>query len=291
MHNILITGGAGSVGRELALTLAAAGHAVRVLDLPQCDFGAFDGVARVEVLKGGIEDAALLRRAAAGVDSVIHLAALLPPASERDRATTWAVNVRGTQNVLEALAGQGAPAHVIFSSSVCVYGDTSREAPPILAARPPQPVDLYGESKAAAEALVRAAGLPYTILRISGVAVPAFLAPPAVWPFMPEQRIEYICRADVARALARCVGNVAAQGKTLNVAGGPTWQMRGREYVARINELLGLEPHDAAYLDRPGAFDWYDTAESQALLDYQCTPFEDFARLLRGAIEAALGGG
>lgn len=291
MHNILITGGAGSVGRELALGLAVAGHTVRVLDLPQCDFSTFEDAARVEVLKGGIEDATLLRRAAEGVDTVIHLAALLPPASERDRATTWSVNVRGTQNVLEALASERSPAHVIFSSSVCVYGDTSHEAPPILAAHPPQPTDLYGESKAAAEALVRAAGLPYTILRISGVAVPAFLAPPAVWPFMPEQRVEYICRTDVVRALTRCVGNVAAQGKTLNVAGGPTWQMRGREYVARVNELLGLEPHDAAYLDRPGTFDWYDTAESQAILDYQRTPFEDFLRLLQAAIEAALGEG
>lgn len=291
MHNILITGGAGSMGRELALGLAAAGHAVRVLDLPQCDFSAFDGAARVEVLKGGIEDAALLRRAVAGVDTVIHLAALLPPASERDRTATLAVNVCGTENVLKALAGEKLPAHVIFSSSVCVYGDTSRDAPPIAAARPPRPADLYGESKAAAEALVRAAGLPYTILRISGVAVPAFLAPPAVWPFMADQRIEYICRTDVVRALARCVGNVAAQGKTLNVAGGPTWQMRGGEYVAHVNELLGLEPHDAAYLDHPGTFDWYDTAESQAILDYQHTPFEDFLRLLQAAIEAALGEG
>ncbi|MFH1085324.1 MAG: NAD(P)-dependent oxidoreductase, partial [Chloroflexota bacterium] len=131
---VLITGGAGSLGRALARQLAEAGHAVRAMDLPQCDFAGLEGEAGVSVLRGSISEPALLRNAARGVDVAVHLAALLPPASERDRARTWAVNVEGTRLLLEALtavspaAGPSAAgpsaAHLVFSSSVCVYGDT-----------------------------------------------------------------------------------------------------------------------------------------------------------------------
>ena len=56
MKRILITGGAGSVGREVATCLAARGHRVRVFDLPGCDFGPFEHVAQVQIVKGDIRD-------------------------------------------------------------------------------------------------------------------------------------------------------------------------------------------------------------------------------------------
>jgi UDP-glucose 4-epimerase len=288
MVTVTITGGAGSLGREIALALAQAGHRVRVLDLPQCDFGALASTPSIEIMRGSIQDAGLLRRAVQGANAILHLAALLPPASERDRQRTMGVNVGGTAMLVEALKQERAGAHVILSSSVCVYGDTSAEAPPVQASRPPRPVDLYGESKAAAEALVRQAGLPYTTLRISGIAVPALLSPPAVWPFQQRQRIEFVCREDVVAGLLACV-EVGPANAALNIAGGPTWQMTGEAYVARWNEALGLAPEDARYLEQPGTFDWYDTAASQAWLGYQRTSFDRFGELLDQAVARALG--
>jgi len=288
MSSVLITGGAGSVGREVALELSRLGHRVRVLDLPQCDWSVFDGAPGIERVVGSIADADVLSRATAGVDAAVHLAAILPPASERDRALTRRVNVGGTEQLIAALRAANPRAHFIFSSSVCVFGDTSASEPPVTAARPPAPMDIYGESKAVAERAVIASGLPYTILRISGISVPAFLAPPEVWPFARTQRIEYVCRADVAAALVACVGEPRAVGRTLNIAGGATWRMRGAEYVAQINERMGLDAEDGAYLTAPGAFDWYDTTESQALLGYQRTGFEQFLALLDEAIAQAL---
>ena len=287
---ILITGGAGSMGREAALALARQGRRVRVLDLPQCDFSALEGVAGIEIVRGSIAEGNVVRRAVEEVDAVIHRAAILPPASERDRELTMRVNVEGTRRLLAALQEANPQAHLIFSSSVCVYGDTSATTAPLTVTHPPRPIDLYGESKALAEELVRGSDLPYTTLRISGVAVPAFLAPPEVWPFMAQQRIEYVCRDDVVTALVACVGNSAVLGQTFHVAGGPTWRMCGQEYVARWNEVMGLEPDDALYLERPGTFDWYDTDAAQAILHYQNTSFDAFLELLGRAIEEALGG-
>ena len=159
---------------------------------------------------------------------------------------------------------------------------------------PLQAVDLYAESKIEAERLVVASGLDPIALRISGVSVPAFLAPPAVWPFQADQRIEFVCRDDVVQALAACVTDEVpsargSSGRVFNVAGGPTWRMLGREYVARFNEVMGLPPEEGLYSERPGYFDWYDTIESQAALGYQQTTFERFVGLLDEAIEAALG--
>ena len=288
MKKVLITGGAGSLGRELTASLTRFGHRVRVFDLPSCDFTPFGGMARAEILKGDIRDLDRVRRAVSDVDAVVHLAALLPPASERNRDLTMTVNVGGTENVVEALQLESPGAHLIFSSSVSVYGDTTGEEPPIRVSHSQSALDLYAESKIEAERVVLLGAPLHTILRISGISVPAFLEPPAVWPFMRDQRIEFVCRTDVVGALSACVGAVDAEGKVFNVAGGPTWQMLGGEYVARFSEIMGLPPEGARYADRPGWFDWYDTGESQAVLRYQRTSFDRFLEQLEQAIEDAL---
>jgi UDP-glucose 4-epimerase len=290
MQTILVTGGAGSVGREVVAYLATHGHRARAFDLPGCDFGTLEHTTGVEVWKGDITDLEGLRRAADGVDTVIHLAALLPPRSEWRREATMAINVGGTANVLAAMQSVCPDAHLVLSSSVCVYGVTSSEEPPIHASSPYHPADQYGVSKMEAEQLIMAGGVPYTVLRISGISVPAFLEPPPVWPFMAEQRIEFVSRTDVVSALAGCVGNEQAHGKVLHIAGGPTWRMLGREYVAQFNAVMGLPPDEGAFGERPGTFHWYDTDQAQAILGYQQTSFRRFLELLEQAIEEAMGG-
>ena len=277
------------MGREVALLLAARGHRVRVLDLAGCDFSPLEGLAGVEIVRGDITDRNVLQRAAAGIDVALHLAALLPPTSERSRERTMAVNVQGTANLIDALKSANRDARLVLSSSVCVYGDTGARQPPVGVDAPLQAVDLYAESKIEAERLVRASGLDSAVLRISGISVPAFLAPPEVWPFRADQRIEFVCRDDVVQALAACVERADLSGQVFTIAGGPTWRMLGREYVARFNEVMGLPPEEGQYSERTGYFDWYDTDESQAALRYQQTPFERFLEWLDAAIEAALG--
>ena len=51
-----------------------------------------------------------------------------------------------------------------------------------------------------------------------------------------------------------------------------------------------LPAEEAEYIRHPGYFDWYETAESQAVLTYQRTSFACFLELLELAIEEALGG-
>jgi nucleoside-diphosphate-sugar epimerase len=289
MKRVLITGGAGSIGSELTRGLVKQGFQVRVFDLPFLDFSALEALENVEIVKGDITDTATARAAVDGVDLVLHLAALLPLASERDREVTFAVNVGGTANVVDAIKAAGGGARLVFSSTVATYGNTTDGEPPVGVDHPQNPVDIYGESKIAAERLVLEAGIPCTILRISGVVIPALLDPPDPWPFMREQRMEFVARADVVAALLAAVQTEEAADRILIVAGGESWQMLGHQYVEKVFELLDVPLEEASYRQSPWWSDWYDTAEAQALLNYQHTSFPEFLEQLDRAILDALG--
>lgn len=287
---VLVTGGAGSVGRLVVARLRSQGHAVRVFDLPGLDYSSLEGEEGVEVVRGDITDAASVRHAVPGAGAVIHLAALLPPASERDEELTFAVNVGGTARVAEALRDLNPEAPLVFSSSVNTYGDTTSSEPPIAVDHPQHGLNAYARSKIEAERRLLDTLPSATILRISGISVPAFQEPPDVWPFMPEQRIEFVHRDDVVTALCAAATGEEARGRVFNIAGGVTWRMTGRAYVADYFNLLGVPIEEASFQDRPGLFDWYDTAESQSVLGYQETPYETYMSQLRAEIQRLMEG-
>lgn len=286
---ILITGGAGSVGREVTQKLVEAGHLVRVFDLPVCDFSVLEALPHTEIVKGDICDLATVRQAVEGMDAVLHLAALLPLVSEQDRDRTFAVNVTGTRRLVEAVKAAGNHARLVFSSTVATYGNTMAEQPPLRVDHPQNPVDIYGESKVAAERVIMNSGIAYTILRITAIAIPALLDPPDPHPFMPEQRVELINRADVVAALLASVQQDTTLNRVYNISGGATWQMRGHEYVEKVFEVMDIPLEDATYRQTPWWSDWYDTAESQAALQYQRTTFDGFLAQLDAAVREALG--
>lgn len=289
MSNVLITGGGGSLGAELSLLLNKDGHHIKVFDLPGLDYSQLESAPGIEIFAGDITHIDALREATPDVDTVIHLAALLPPVAEEDWQRTESINVAGTANLLKAVSEQNDRAHFIFSSSVATYGDTLNEKEPLSANHEQKPNDFYSRSKVLSEKLVMESGLSYSVLRISGIAIPAFLEPPAVWPFMMDQRMEFVCRDDVVTALCNCVANEAVRDKVFNIAGGVTWQMSGHEYVKALFDLMGVPEEMAVYLEEPGWFHWYRTDHSQAALNYQNTTFQDFLDRLSQAIEELLG--
>jgi len=288
-ETVLITGGAGSVGRILVSRLRQDGRPVRIFDLPNMNYAGLEDVEGIELIKGDITDADTVRKAVDGVDAVIHLAAILPPASERDRSRTFAVNVDGTTHIVRALETLAPQAVLVFSSSVSTYGDTTRDSPPIDVSRPQRAIDVYADSKIAGERVLRTSRATWVILRIAGIAVPAFQEPPAVWPFTPEQRLELVHRDDVVTAIYRATASRAVHGQTLNIAGGPTWQTTGRGYVERLYDLMGVPPDEAKYRETPGWVDWYDTEASQRLLSYQNTSYETFLAQIKAEVDRLMG--
>jgi nucleoside-diphosphate-sugar epimerase len=119
---------------------------------------------RPQFIRGDVRDKGLLNRAVEGADFVIHNAAVLP-VSRSSRRIYWDVNVKGTENVLQASLENGVK-KLVFISSSAPYG-IPKEAP-ITENTPFNPVCKYGRSKIAAEKACnayRGKGLNVIILR------------------------------------------------------------------------------------------------------------------------------
>lgn len=286
---ILITGGAGSVGRHLVEKFANTGQRIRIFDLPQMDFSGLEEDPRIEVIKGDATKLNDVTKAIRDVSSIIHLAAILPPNSERSRDITFRVNVGGTENIIRSLEETNPTATLVFTSSISTYGDTSHEVPPVTVSHPQQAIDIYADSKIEGERIMRESSLRNTIsLRTAAIAVPAFLEPPDPWPFMEVQRVEMVHRDDVVDALFNAARLPRPGKKVFNIAGGSSWQLYGRDYVNDFYEFMGAPSEEANYRETPGWVDWYDTEMSQAILKYQNRSYQDYANEMRAIVEALM---
>ena len=286
----MITGGAGSVGRQLAGMFLAEGRSVRIFDLPFMDFSGLEEEPNVEVVKGDITEKSAVEKAVDDVGGVLHLAALLPPTSERDRDKTFAVNVEGTRNISESLKSQHSSATLVFTSSISTYGDTSKESELIKINQLQNAIDIYAESKIAGEQILIGSGVNFVILRIASIAVPAFLEPPEPWPFTADQRVEMVHRDDVADAIKSAVDTEEAVGNVFNIAGGTTWRLTGRDYVGDFFNFMGAPVDLAIYREEPGWNDWYDTEESQKILNYQNRSYAYYSGEMKAIVEEMMAG-
>lgn len=149
---ILVTGGAGFIGRHLVERLAATGCAVTVYD--DLSTGRRNRLAPgVSLVTGDVRDAGAVRAAIAGcsADTVVHLAARLTDARTDFVASDEAdVNVVGTLRVVEASVASGVR-RFVFASSAGVYGEPS--AVPTSEDQPENPRSPNGVAKYAAERL------------------------------------------------------------------------------------------------------------------------------------------
>ena len=123
----LVTGGAGFIGSNIVERLVRRGEKVRVLD--NLSTGKRENLTpwldRIELIEGDVRDPETARRAMAGVDYVLHQAALPSvPRSIADPLTTHQVNATGTLNVLLAAREAGVK-RVVYASSSSVYGDST----------------------------------------------------------------------------------------------------------------------------------------------------------------------
>jgi UDP-glucose 4-epimerase len=179
----LVVGGASLVGSATAELLLAEG-AGEVVVLDSFFQGSADnlkhlaGDKRLRMVQGDVLRLPQLVEAARGIDGVLHLAAVMSLTMDRDPWMGLDVNVRGTQNAIEACSITGAR-KLVFASSNAVYGygpgiagDLVETAPFHSAGAPPAAI-LYGATKIIGEQLCRDAygkrGLNFVALRYSTV--------------------------------------------------------------------------------------------------------------------------
>jgi nucleoside-diphosphate-sugar epimerase len=162
--NILVTGGAGYIGSALVPVLLADGHRVRVLDVLQHGGEPLLGVwshPAFECIHGNICDGKTVRDAIAGIDAVVHLAAIVgDPACSRHPDMARSVNLDASLALIEESQRAGVR-RFVFASTCSNYGKMSDPGQYVDENSELRPVSLYAETKVAVEkALLESARRP-----------------------------------------------------------------------------------------------------------------------------------
>lgn len=310
MTTVLITGGAGFFGSNLAWALCERGYRVRILRRSSSDLRAI-GDADVEHVVGDVRDRDALRRAVRGCDTVFHAAAVVSYWKKK-RQELIDVNVGGTQNVVDVCLELGVE-RLVHTSSIAAIGFAGEGRPADETNEFNwQSYDIgYRNTKHQAEHVVRAAvrrGLPAVIVNPSVMIGPRdvhFLGGQILRDVYRKKIFYYVSGgisiADVADVVR---GHIAAALKgrvgeryilcgenlthrqvletTAEVVGGlkPLFRlpMPAVRTIAAISEavgtLAGREPwiplELVAGINRTC---WYSAAKAVRELEYSITPF------------------
>ncbi len=260
MANYLVTGGAGFIGSHIVDELLRRGEKVRVLD--NLATGKRENLAhcidRIEFIEGDIRDLKTCHQACAGVDFVLHQAALgSVPRSIEDPLTSHEVNVTGTVKMLIA-ARDAKVKRFVYAASSSTYGD--HPGLPKVEDRIGNPLSPYAVTKYADELYAQVFGRCYGLetigLRYFNVFGPRqdpFSQYAAVIPLFVsallrdnaptingdgEQTRDFTFVANAVEAnLLACTASEEAAGEVFNVACND--QVSLNQMYRRLQELLG----------------------------------------------------
>ncbi|MDK3025051.1 SDR family oxidoreductase [Cupriavidus taiwanensis] len=249
--NVLITGGAGFLGLQLARlllqrgTLNLDGKAVAFERLTLLDVVAPQGLddARVRVVTGDLSDPAVLRQAIdTDTGAVFHLAAVVSGQAEADFDLGMRVNLDASRALLETCRELGHKPRVLFTSSVAVYGG---ELPPVVqddTALNPQ--SSYGVQKAIGELLLsdysRRGFVDGRVLRLPTISVR---------PGKPNAAASSFASGIIREPLSGVAANCPVAPQT------PLWLLSPRAAVAALAngiELAGERLGNRRVVNLPG---------------------------------------
>ncbi|MCX4681003.1 NAD-dependent epimerase/dehydratase family protein [Streptomyces sp. NBC_01433] len=269
---MVITGGAGFIGSNLAHTLTRRPEVSEVRVVDDLSTGFKENLRGLDVhfTEGSVLDGALLDRVFRGVDTIVHLAALPSvPRSVADPIASHHANATGTLCVLEAARRAGG-VQVIASSSSSVYG-ANPQLPKHEGLRT-APLSPYAVSKLASEAYLGAFHhcyglpvLPFRFFNVYGPGQPAGHAYAAVVPAWisamaagqpvlvhgdGHQTRDFTYVETVCRVLTRAALRGAVSAEPVNLAYGTRTSLL--ELITELESVLG-KPLTPQYLPaRPG---------------------------------------
>ncbi|QOJ79344.1 SDR family NAD(P)-dependent oxidoreductase [Infirmifilum lucidum] len=287
MATVIVTGGAGFIGHNVALFLATKGYEVIVVDtLERASRQSVEKLrARdLPILQLDVRDRAAIGKAIRGADFVVHAAAYVSVEESLEKPELYMENnVLGTLSVARACLEAGVP--LVYLSSAAVYGDPERL--PIDEGHPTKPLSPYGLSKLFGEEVLKLYGrygLEYVVLRLFNVYGPGQTSSYAgvITRFVERavrrqsliiygdgtQTRDFIHVGDVARAVGLALERKPF-GEKINIASGRPVSINE---LASIVRRLACEECGVEYAPpRPGDIkhSYADIRKAQSLLGFQ----------------------
>jgi nucleoside-diphosphate-sugar epimerase len=203
----------------------------------------------LEIVWGDLTDPGDVDRAVRGVDIVLHPAAMISPAADRNPSLAQAINVGGTRNLVDSILREPEGAErvrLVGVGSVAQYGD---RLPPLEMIRVGDPLlpsvyDYYALTKCAAERLIVESGIKHwASLRQTFIVPPDLLGllDPILFHQPLDQRIELITARDAGYGLVQCL-NASDEfwGGIYNMSGGPRCRVVYQDFIADQFTMAGL---------------------------------------------------
>jgi UDP-glucose 4-epimerase len=261
MKSYLVTGGCGFIGTNLISRLAAQGHRIRVLD--NLSLGKREDIEHfgVDLHIGDIRDAAAVKKACHGIDTVVHLAAHTRVVeSVTNPELNFEINAVGTMNVLLACRDAAVKKFIFASTGGAILGE---QEPPVHEGMVPRPVSPYGAGKLAGEAYCSAFhgayGLNTIALRFSNVYGPfsyhkgsvvaqffrnLMQKEPLVVYGDGQQTRDFVYVADLIDAIV-LADKPSAAGEVFQIASGVETSLRS--LLAAMKQVLPGQTFDVRY--------------------------------------------
>ncbi len=300
MSRVLITGGVGFIGTQVARELLSEGHDVVLLDSYAQYISPFECHYKQAITDRleGIREKLVIERCDArdkldlirsiqkySPQRIIHLAALpLADLSNRYPDETVSTVVGTTVNILDIVKDLPGFERFVYVSSSMIYGDFHYL--PADEEHSKNPKDVYGGTKLAAEVLTRSYGnrfsIPYTIVRPSAVYGPtdvnqrvsqkflmsAFKGEPLVLHNGGEDKLDFTYITDIAHGICLATFEPKAESETFNITRGQGRSLR--EYADILKSyfpLLTVEELEVQnFRPKRGAL---DISKAQKILGYE----------------------
>ena len=268
---VLVTGGRGFIGKSVGKLLQRHGDRVISIDVTPANMASDEVVC-------DITDSAALERLfrRQRIDGIVHLAAVLPTAAQREPLLATKINIQGSVNLME-MARQFEVSRFLFGSSLSVYGTCPAEQVVTEMDRV-APEDLYGAAKLYVEQLGEAYrhthGLEFVSLRIGRVVGPGARSTTSGWrseifeclekagpaeieiPYADSERILLVHVEDVATMLLQLLQAPRLAHGLYNAACESVIVGKLKSEIERLNPRVRVRLRGQAVVGNPRRVHW-----------------------------------
>ncbi|HQQ75355.1 MAG TPA: NAD(P)-dependent oxidoreductase [Pseudomonadales bacterium] len=282
-RTVLITGAFGNLGQMVLAELKQRGHRILAMDLdnPVNRKAAVRLQPLYDELAWGDLRTVDFKPLLQGCIAVVHLAAVLPPVTERAPELAHDINVKATLRLMADIEARIIKPLLVYPSSVTVFGYPEPATRLMQATDPVAPSDHYTHHKVEIEQHLAASSIPWSVLRV-GVSVDSrtlgteLSMVRKLFQVAPDNPLEYVHPRDVATAMANAINNPRAIGKVLLLGGGGDCRVTQHQFLSAAINALGIQlPRDMLGSERYYT-SWMDTAETQDILQFQQHHFADY---------------